>query len=335
MTKRPWILIATGGMVALLLFCCGLGLLLTGEVLLTSGVEAFFGQVHLTRESGPLSARAYVSNELLLGSVQPSEVVRASLILLPHEVYFWDPFYVGFERTGLTGEEEHQLLESMSSGHLFTSPYGRPILCAQRIEGAEAELTACEEGPEWQAIHQETRLTAGLDPGMSVLQFHFGDGRLAEYRLYSANGLLAYSAVEVNQVPVEGLLTASGEALPPIAARTVVEPISVLWPEQSADEANAHAARLLGQRYVGALDFLRGLEQLRLSLGPIREIRPAEGGNWSSTWSEGTSLQLLLRVTGENGEAAVMVRGSACWDAELMYRGEWIDLASGAVCLEA
>jgi hypothetical protein len=317
------------------LVACGLGLLLTGEVFLTSGIDVFFGQVRLSRESGPTPARAYVSNELLLGDVQPSEVVEASWILLPQEVYFWDPFYVGFTRADLTGEEALQHLESLTSGRLFTSPYGGPILCAQRIAGAEAELNACEEGAQWQTIHQETRLTAELDPGMSVLQFQFGDGRLAEYRLYSANGLWAYSAIEVNQVPVEGYLTASAEALQRVAARAVVEPIGVLWPEQSADDANSRAARLLGRRYLGALDFLRGLESLHLSLGRIREIRPAEGGNWSSTWMEGTSVQLLLRVIGDNGEAAVMVHGGACWDGEMMYRGNWIDLTSAPVCPEA
>jgi hypothetical protein len=320
-------------MLALLLVGCVLGMLRTGEVFLTSGIEVFFGQVRLTRESGPLSGRAYVSNELLLGGVHPSEVIEASLILLPQEVFFWDPFYIGFERAELTGEETRRLLGSLTSGNLFTSSYGRPILCARRIAESEAELTACEEGPEWQAIHQETRLAAELEPGISVLQFQFGDGRLAEYRLYSANGWLAYSSVEVTDVPVEGYLAAAGEGLPSMATRAVVEPIAVIWPEQSADEANAHAARLLG-RYGGALGFLVGLEPLHLTLGRIREIRPAEGGNWSSTWMDGSSLQLLLRVTGDNGEAAVMVKGGECWDAEMMYGGKLIDLTFGAVCPE-
>ena len=333
MKRRPWTVIATGGMLALLLVGCVLGMLRTGEVFLTSGIEVFFGQVRLTRESGPLSGRAYVSNELLLGGVHPSEVIEASLILLPQEVFFWDPFYIGFERAELTGEETRRLLGSLTSGNLFTSSYGRPILCARQIAESEAELTACEEGPEWQAIHQETRLAAELEPGISVLQFQFGDGRLAEYRLYSANGWLAYSSVEVTDVPVEGYLAAAGEGLPSMATRAVVEPIAVIWPEQSADEANAHAARLLG-RYGGALGFLVGLEPLHLTLGRIREIRPAEGGNWSSTWMDGSSLQLLLRVTGDNGEAAVMVKGGECWDAEMMYGGELIDLTFGAVCPE-
>jgi hypothetical protein len=165
------------------------------------------------------------------------------------------------------------------------------------------------------------------------LQFHLADGRLAEYSLYTANGLLAYSASEVNEVAVEGCAAAAGEALQSIAARAVVEPIGVIWPEESADEANAHAARLLG-RFRGALEFLGGLEPLHLTLGQIREIRPAEGGNWSSTWMDSDAVQLLFRVTGEDGEAAVMVEGGECWDAEMMYRGKWIDLSSGAVCPE-
>ena len=333
MKRRRWMLAATGGMLGLLLVWCGLGLWRIGEVFLTSGIEVFLGQVRLTRQSGPLPARAYVSNELLLGGVHRSEVVEASLILLPEEVYFWDPFYIGFERAELADEETDQLLGTLTSGNLFASSYGLPILCAWRIGEAEAKLTACEEGPQWQAIHEETRLAAELEPGMGVLQFHLGDGRLAEYALYSANGLLAYSAVEVNEVAVEGYLAAAGEAMQSIAARAVVEPIGVIWPEQSADEANAHAARLLG-RYIGALEFLGGLEPLHLTLGRIREIRPAEGGNWSSTWLDSSSVQLLLRVTGDNGEAAVMVEGGECWDAEMMYRGKLIDLTSGAVCPE-
>jgi hypothetical protein len=327
-------LAATGGMLGLLLVWCGLGLWRIGEVFLTSGIEVFLGQVRLTRQSGPLPARAYVSNELLLGGVHRSEVVEASLILLPEEVYFWDPFYIGFERAELTDEETDELLGTLTSGNLFASSYGLPMLCARRIGEAEAELTACEEGPQWQAIHKGTRLAAELEPGMGVLQFHLGNGRLAEYTLYSANGLLAYTAVEVNQVPVEGYLVPAGEVLQSIAARAVVGPIGVIWPEQSADEANARAERLFGRRYVGALGFLSGLESLHLTLGRIREIRPAEGGNWSSTWLDSSSLQLLLRVTGDNGEAAVMVEGGECWDAEMMYRGKLIDLTSGAICPE-
>jgi hypothetical protein len=332
MKRRQRIMVVAGGMVGLPLICCGLGLLLTGETLLTTGVEAFFGQVRLTRESGPMAARAYVSNELLLGNARLSEVAEASLILLPQEVYFWDPSYVGFARAVLTEEEALQLLGSMASGHLFSSPDTRQVLCVQRNAGAEAKLAACEEGPQWQAIHRETRLSAELDPGMSALQLQFDDGRLAEYRLYSANGLLAYSAVEFNQPAVEGYFPASDEALQLLAARAVVEPTAVLWPEQTADEANAHASRLLGRRYLGALDFLHALEPLRSALGRIREIRPAAGGNWSSTWMDSSSLQLLLRVTGDHGEAVVMVRGDECWAAEMMYQARLYDLTHGFNC---
>ena len=333
MKRRRWILATVVGGLALVLVWCGQGLWRIGETFLTSGIEVFLGQVRLTRESGPLPAPAYASNELLLGGVHPSEVAGAYLIVLPEEVYFWGPFYIGFERAELTDVEADQLLGILTSGKLFAGSYGRPILCARRIGGAEAELTACEEGPQWQAVHQATRLAAELEPGLGVLQFHLGDGRLAEYNLYSANGLLAYSASEVNDVAVEGFVAAAGEALQFIAARAVVEPIGVIWPEESADEANAHAARLLG-RSRGALEFLAGLEPLHLTLGQIREIRPAEGGNWSSTWMDSDSVQLLFRVTGEDGEAAVMVEGGECWDAEMMYRGNWIDLSSGAVCPE-
>ncbi|MCJ7513259.1 MAG: hypothetical protein MUO23_09865 [Anaerolineales bacterium] len=332
MKRRPWILVVMGGIAALSLTCCGLGLLFTGEVLWTSGIDAFLGQVRLTRESGPKQPREYVSNELLLGSVLPSEVVESWLVPLPQEVYFWDPGYVGFPRAKLTDEEARQLLESLTSANRFTSRYGRPILCAQRSAGAEAELAACEQGPQWQAVHQETRLSAGLNPGMSVLQFDLGDGRLAEYRLYSANGLLAFSATEANQVSVEGYFPASSDALQSIAERAVVEPVGVLWRLQSPEQANAHAARLLGRRYWSALDFLRGLEPLRLILGQIREIRPAEGDNWSSTWMDGTGMQLTLRVIGDRGEGVILLQGGDCWAAEVMVQGRLYDLTSGFVC---
>jgi len=330
--RRLWTLGIVGGTVGLVLIGCGLVGFRVGETLWTSGVEAFFGQLRLTRDSGPTPPRDLVSNELLLGEVSPSEINKAALVLLPEEVYFWDPAYVGFAQAELTKEEALQLLESMASGHAFASPDTREVLCLQRATEAEPRLAACEQGPAWRAIHQETRLTAELESGLASLQFRFADGRLAEYRLYSANGLLAYSAVERNQAALEGSFSPPEDLLPSIAARAVVGPVRVLWPSETPEQANAHAARLLGRRYRDGLDFLIQLDALPLALGRIVEVRPAEGGNWSWSWMDSSGVDLTLRVVGELGEGVVLLQGKHCWEAEMMLQGRLIDLTTGPAC---
>jgi hypothetical protein len=320
------------GIVILFLLGCGLVLLSAGEPLWTTGVSVFLGQVNLTQTTGPTEAKAYLSNELLLDNGPLPELTGAVLVPLPKELYSWDPGFPGFARTQLGKEEALALFLELASGHLFASPDGREVLCAGRAGGTRIELAPCQEGHQWRAIHQETRLTAGLTPEVSALQFTFADGRRAEYRLYSANGYLAYSAIEVNELPVDGLLPKPGGSLNSLVARAVLEPVGILWPDLSSAEANARATRLLGGRYRRALEFLRRLESVRAVLGPIKEIRPAEGENYSSSWMDSSEVKLTLLVTGEAGPAVVMIRGDECWAAEMVHAGVWYDLTSVYAC---
>jgi hypothetical protein len=171
---------------------------------------------------------------------------------------------------------------------------------------------------------------------MAVLQLRFPDGRLAEFRMYQANGVLAYLTVELNEAAVQGLLSSEKDLIDRLAARAVIPPTAVLWPEQTAEWANARAARRLGRHYRQALDFLLSIEALRQMVGEVQELRPVagEGGNYASTWMDASSLQLLLRVTGDRGEGVVRMRGWECWEAEMMAEGRLVDLTSGFICPE-
>jgi len=317
------------------MLACSVGIWLPiGETLMTTGFDALLGQVYLTRESAPISGRESVSTEVLLGGLAATEDVGALLVILPEEVYLWGPAYAGFAQAPLTAEEAHDLIAAMAAGPLFTSSDTREILCVEGSGVGQPVRAPCAVGTERQQIHDEIRMSASRAPGMAVLQLRFPDGRFAEYELYLASGVLAYSAVEVNEPDVHGYLSSGGDLLAPLLARASIPPAAVLWPEQSAERVNARTARRLGRRYREAVEFVGSLETLHQVVGEVQEIRPVEGeaGNWSSTWMDSSSLQLLLRVTGDQGEGVVRMSGWECWESEMMVAGRLVDLTSGYVC---
>lgn len=337
MKRSPNVLFAALAVLGVMLTCAVAGWRLIGERLMTTGFDALFGQVYLTRASAPISAREHVSNEVLLGGLASSDDVGARLVVPPQEVYFWGPAYAGFAQVALTADEAHDLITAMTAGPLFINPYTGQILCVEGSGVGQPVSAPCAVGAERQQIHDETRMSASMAPGMAVLQLRYPDGRLAEYELYLAGGVLAYSTVELNEPAVHGYLTSGGDLLGPLLARANIPPAAVLWPEQTAEGANARAVRRLGRRYREAVEFVSSLETLRHVVGEVQEIRPVagEGGNWSSTWMDSSSLQLLLRVTGDQGEGVVRMSGWECWEAEMMTAGRLVDLTSGMSCPEA
>lgn len=316
------------------LACGVVGWRLRVDRLMTTGVDALFGQIYLTRESAPVSAREYASNEVLLGGLQRADELDARLVVLPQETYRWDPAYAGFAQVPLSDEQAIDLLAAMTEGPVFTDPYAGRAGCFERSATGEAEEAACDEAAIWQQIHDESRMSASMNPGMAALQLRLPDGRIAEYRMYSAGELVAYSTVELNEPALQGFIPSGRGLVDPLVARALIPPGDVLWPELSAERANLRAARRLGGHYQEAVELLDSLETLRQVVGEVREVRPAagEGGNWSSTWMDSSSLQLLLWVRGDEGEGVVRMAGWECWDAEMMAEGKLIDLTSGLLC---
>jgi len=336
MRRKNAFRLAILGLLTVVLACsmtCWLGI---GETFLISGIDALFGQIYLSRGSGPPSARSYVSNELLLEDWRPSGELEARLIALPAEAYFWGPAYAGFAQTVLATDELDGLLQAMRAGPAFVDSYPGEVLCIEWSEGGEKPPAPCEAGNTWRELHDETRMAGSMDPEISVLQVRWPDGRLAEYRMYSADGELAYSTEELNEPIVQGFMQAGSEVVAPLTARARIQPVPVLWPDDTAERANARAVRRLGRRYGEAVELVRRLETLRQVVGEVQEIRPAEGkgGNWSSAWMDSISLQLLLRVTGDRGEGVVRMSGWDCWEAELLAEGRLVDLTSGFTCPE-
>ena len=322
------------GLLMVVLACSIAWWLNLGETFLVSGIDALFGQIYLSRGSGPPSARNYVSNEILLDGGRPSGELEARLIALPAEAYFWGPAYAGFAQTALAGDELEGLLQAMRAGPAFLDSNSGEVLCIEWLEGSATPPAPCEAGNTWRELHDATRMGGSMEPEISVLQVRWPDGRLAEYRMYSADGVLAYSTEELNEPIVQGLMQAGSEVVVPLTARARIQPVSVLWPDDTAERANGCAVRRLGRRYRDAVEFVRRLETLRQVVGEVQEIRPAEGkgGNWSSTWMDSTSLQLLLRVKGDQGDGVVRLRGWDCWEAELLAEGRLVDLTSGFTC---
>jgi hypothetical protein len=260
--------------------------------------------------------------------------MQARWVVLPGEATSWGPAYPGFADTLLTEGEVTDLLAAMADGSAFISPDTRIVLCIVWPEGGTAEARQCQEGAEARELHDRIRMSASRTPGIYALQLRSPQGALAEYRFYSADGMLAYSSLEPNEPAIEGILSVDAALLDALAARAAVRHPDVIWPGATTEEANARAARRLGRRYEQALEVLRGLESLSQILGEVDEFRPVEGqgGNWSSTWMDSQSMQLLLWVRGGKGEGVVRMSGWDCWEAELAAEGRLVDLTSGIVC---
>ena len=319
------------------MLACGLaGWRWIGEPLSTTGIDLLFGQVYLTRESAPVGAREHASNEVLLGGLDPTEVVDARLVVLPQEVFFWGPTYPGFAQTRLSANELNALLGAMEAGPAFVNPANGQILCIERSEAGGSNSAPCDDGEAWRETHEKTRLSTLVSQGMSVLQLRFPDGRLGEVWMYVADDVLAYSAEELNELPVEGVIAGGSRLVEPLMARAVIPPAPVLWPEKTAEWANATAARRLGSRYRDAVGLLRNLDTLRQVVGEVQQIRPVEGegGNWSSAWMDSMSMQLLLWVEGSRGEGVVRMDGWECWEAEIMAQGRLVELTPELICPE-
>jgi hypothetical protein len=317
------------------LLICGLAVSPAAERLWISGPDAFFGQVRLTQDSGALSVKDYASNELLKGQIADSEIAGGTLFLLPQDVYFWDPYFPGFPRAELSEQEATTLAARLVSGRRFEAAYGKPAVCWHDAEDGSQTSSTCGEGAALQRLHQQTRLQAGLDPGPRVLQIRLKDGRMAQVKLYQTEGGLAFTAEQPNLVPIEGFVDGSVVELSAMVARAQVEPVNVIWPEVTADRANARAARRLGSRYRQALEHVQSRDDIRQVVGAMREVRPAQGANYSSDWMDSHSLHLTLRAKGEWGEAVVMVRGDQCWQVEMMAGGLLYDGMPGGACSEA
>jgi hypothetical protein len=325
--------ILIGGMLA-----CGLAAWRwIGEPLSTTGIDLLFGQVYLTRESAPVGAREHASNEILLGGLDPTEAVDARLVVLPQEVFFWGPAYPGFAQTRLSASELSGLLGAMEAGPAFVNSANGETLCIERSGAGGSNTAPCDDAVEWGETHEEVRLSALVRPGMSVLQLRFPDGRLGEVRMYVADNVLAYSAEELSELPVEGVIVGGSRLVEPLVARAAIPPVPVLWPEKTAEWANATAARRLGSRYRDAVGLLASLDTLRQVVGEVQQIRPVEGegGNWSSAWMDSRSMQLLLWVKGGHGEGVVRMDGWECWEAEMMAQGRLVELTPEVICPES
>lgn len=326
----PRLKLALGAILILMIVLCGRCAAGTAEMFYINGPTALMGQLAAARESRALSPRAYASADFVLGQIPLSDVERAVFIHLPGDVLFWDHQYLGFPRTEVGEAELRALQERLASGDLFAlGADGRSYDCIIFEEPAsQPRQVACEQGAQLQDGFEKIRSRAVRDGQVGVLELYLSDGRLAEIRLYWSEGGLAYDPyVKSGPWWLDGV---AGGPAPMIFSswveRATVPPIPVLWPEKRAEVANARAARRLGRVYGRAVDTVQASEMLRFTLGEIQEIRPAAGMNWYSTWMDSTSATLTFRVTGEGGEAAVLVRGNKCFEGEMVVNGTLMEI---------
>jgi hypothetical protein len=300
---------------------------------ITSFPEILLGQVVLTRETKPLFPRAYQSAEFVLNQVALSEIEQAFFIELHDDVLFWDPQYVGFPRTELNEDEIRAIQQLLSAGNLFYQmPDGNSYQCVTRDPLQEPGLETCAQGKQYKDQFVSYQWDAEKNRTVGVLQFFLTGGRLAEIRIYRSERGLAYTPYEKSGDWWLDGVSASSPLLEELSAHTTIPPISILWPEMTATQANAHAARIIGNRYQPALEIIQNSPAVREVFGDIQEIRPAAGNNYYSSWMDSTSVFLTFRVIGTRGEGAAIIQGYDCFDLSMVFNGMSVDDGSSYIC---
>ena len=317
--------------VVLALLCAAL--LPAIERMVSSFPEILLGQVVLARETKPLSPRAYQSAEFVLNQVPLSEVEQAVYIELDEDVLFWDPQYVGFPRTELKEHEIRTLEQLLSGGNLFhQAPDGNTYQCVTRSPSQAPELATCAQGQAYMDQYTSYQRDAEQNHTVGVLQFYLTGGRLAEIRIYRSDRGLAYTPYERGGDWWLDGITVPSPLLEDLAARATLPSISILWPEMTAAQANARAARIIGSRYQPALEIIQNSPEVHGAFGEIQEIRPAAGNNYYSSWMDSTSVFLTFRVIGDRGEGAVIIQGHDCFDLQMVVKGIPLDDGSSYIC---
>lgn len=290
--------------------------------------DSLFGQNYLFSEFRPYSPRAYQSAEFVLGQVPLDEVERAFFIQTRDEALFWDPYYVGFPRAELSRAELSTIYKFLSQGVLFhTSADGKSFECVRNLR-----LEPCADGKNYQRIQTDRRWAATENRSHATLVLYMENNRLVEIRLAPSSLGLAFTPVEKSGDWWLNGLAESSDLLEILARRAKVSPIQPLWPELSAEQANAWAAWQLGARYKKALDFVQGSSAVQKTFGVLREIRPAQGSNGTSDWMDSNGIFLTLKVSGSHGEGAVIVQGQTCFNLQMVLDGQLQDDGEFYIC---
>ncbi len=295
--------------------------------------ELLLGQISLSAETKSLMPRKYLSAEFVLGQVDPLDIKQAAFIDIQKDVLFWDPHYVGFPRSELSVDEIQELQQLLSTGNLFyPSPEGDVYQCVDKNGGGDPRLESCLQGERFMEQYTSVKWEADRSESVGVLQFFLSDGKLAEIRVYRTPSGLAFDPYEKSGDWWLNGITSPSPLLDNVADRASVHPVDILWPWMSASTANVRAARVIGDQYWKALEFVKKSSAIVRVFGEIQDIRPAVGLNNYASWMDSTSIFLTFRVIGSRGEGAVIVQGYDCLDLRMVFDGEPLDDGEYYVC---
>ena len=323
--------ILLGICLVLSLLCISLWFFL--QPFIASFPELLLGQISLSPETKSPMPNGYLSAEFILNQVEPSDMNRAVYIDLMKDVLFWDPHYVGFPRTELSNEEIRQIQQLFSSGNLFyRTPEGDVYKCIDGIDAGEPRLEVCAQGESYMDQFVSAQWESEQAESVGVLQFFLSGGKLAEIRVYRTPSGLAYDPYEKTGDWWFKGVTSPSPLLDRLAARASVPSIEILWPGMTASLANARAARVIGERYGSALEFVEKSSAVLNVFGEIQDIRPAVGLNNYSSWMDSTSIFLSFHIIGSRGEGAVIVQGYDCFALQMVFEGVPMDDGEYYVC---
>lgn len=295
--------------------------------------QFLFGQLQLTRDSAPLSPRAYQSAEFILDQVEFNEIERGEYIHLQDDVLFWDPAYPGFPRTELSKAEIRQIQEVLSGGKLFRQSYPEDgFSCVTISPGGEPGYKSCPEGKEYWDQLQDLRFEATLDREVGLFLFSLTNGGVAEIRIFPGEGGTGFNPKEKGGEWWFDGISAPVPGLEKIISRTIVEPIEVLWPHKNAAKVYTRGRRIFGFMYQLALDTIQDSTKVEEVFGEIEQIRPAVGNNYYSSWMDSTSIFLTFYIAGSKGSGVATVQGCECYQIRLVFEGTPVPGRLDMVC---
>lgn len=303
------------------------------KMIITNFPEIFFGQVALSNETKPPDINTYKSAESILNQVELNEIERARYIAIYDDVLFWDPQYVGYQYTELREDEIITLMQLLSKGHLFQpTSEANSYECVMQSGSNHPKLELCPEGKQYMENYLAFQQEAEKKQAIGVLQFYLESGQLAEIRVYPGSNGLAYSPHEIGGDWWFNGISDPSPLINELQTRLGLSTIPVLWPELTADQANRRAARIIGNKYQPALEFIQNSPVVREIFGSIKEIRPAVGNNYFSSWMDSTSVFLTFRIMGIHGGGAAIVQGYDCFDLQMIFKGIPLDDGNSYVC---
>jgi hypothetical protein len=296
---------------------------------------AFFIYKSLSQDLGRGARAAFdgaANLGLLTGKISVEKVADAIVIRFPEGspknfpigFYNWEYDYPGFDRAEVSAADARAILAQLVESHPVaesTPPVQKThAQTFAEMDSTRPELEKILGWPRDKPVSDREDVfidVGGVSYGLyaikgqvhdGVIVFHLRNGKAVYVRtLQAPNGVFVYVPTKVGTLSgaLHGIVRTPIPALEAAFVRATPSEIEILYPNLSAEQAVARAAREFGDIYNQVVRYIATTPEIIAAVGPIRDIRPAKGRNDAGAWLD-YGAQFTFRVRGDNGSAAVL-----------------------------